>query len=128
MKFIGDRLQTVLRGQFNTVALVESDGRETFFISPTWAAKLIAGREFIGYGKDGAVEIVRAVDAPTVLPWKVQVELACESRGKHRRVGVTPNRGAPGRKTWIRRPDKARTGHAGENHTIETWTGRNRRR
>ena len=71
MKFADHKLQAALRRQSDTVVLIDVDGHERRGIGPQYAADFIAGRAFVGYGKNGVVESVKAVDAPRRRPFVI---------------------------------------------------------
>lgn len=69
MKLEGDRLQQRLQQQRETIDLVGADGIRHHGISARYVADTIAGKAFIGYGKNGVVECVKAIDAPRQGPF-----------------------------------------------------------
>lgn len=120
MKFEGDALQQRLRDQAATVVLVDVEGCERANVSARYAAGYIAGRRYVGYGKNGVVLSVVSVDAPKRLPMYLSLRpgplapclLAAVQNikpcGKHN----------PDRMTWEQRPEFSNTGNAGAIETV----------
>jgi hypothetical protein len=113
MKREGDRLQQRLRQQRETVSLVGADGVERHGVSAKYAADFIMGGEFIGYGKNGVIDYVKAMDAPEQGPFATRRDVTAIMRSFPRLPDVHKNKQQAGAKQWVEHPDKAKLGCGG---------------
>jgi hypothetical protein len=110
VKFQGNKLQERLRQQRERVTLIESDGRERKNITPHCAADIISGREFIGYGKNGVIEFVKAVGAPRRGPFVVAADIRSLLRDFPRLR--TASRSAQQGLEWRQQPAASKNGRS----------------
>jgi hypothetical protein len=118
MKLEGDKLQQRLRQQRETVNLVGVDGVERHGISAKYAADSIAAGDFIGYGKNGVVDSVKAMDAPEQGPFATRRDVAAIMRSFPRVLDVQKNAQQAGAKHWVPQPVNAKLGCSAEVSTI----------
>lgn len=118
MKYTDDKLQAALRRQLEAVVLIDVDGSERHGISAQYAAGFIAGRGFIGYGKSGVVECVRAVDAPQRGPFATRHDVAAVMADFPRLMHAGKNPQDPGAKHWVQQPVFSSTGRPGKVATV----------
>ncbi len=120
MKWNGHKLQLILRQQVNTVIFVNLDGRELLGISASYAADLIKGEQYTGFGRNGVVERLKPTTLRTAsaIGWDIR-QLMSEYP---KRPTVHGNYRDPGAKTWVQQPTKAKTGATGQTKTIHFKT------
>jgi hypothetical protein len=118
VNFEGQKLQTVLRRQVESVRLVDDDGRERRGISARYAADFILEKEYIGFGKNGVIEFLRPVTMNSTQPFATAWDIRKLMTEYPKEPLVHGNYREPGAKTWIQQPVRAKTGRSGSTTSI----------
>jgi hypothetical protein len=118
MKAEGQKLQSILRRQVDTVRLVDDDGRERCGISARYAADFILEKEYIGFGKNGAIEFLKPAGMDGKQPFATTWDVRQLMADYPSQPPVQRNYRARGSKTWVQQPVNAKTGRAGSITTI----------
>jgi hypothetical protein len=118
MKAEGQKLQSILRRQVDTVRLVDDDGRERCGISARYAADFIMEKSYIGFGKNGVIEFLKPVGMEGRQPFATTWDVRQLMKDYPSQPPVQRNYRERGSKTWVEQPVNARTGRAGSINTI----------
>jgi hypothetical protein len=118
VKAEGQKLQSMLRQQVESVRIVGDDGRERRGISARFAADFIMEKSYIGFGKNGVIEFLRPTDLDSSQPFATNWDIRQLMTEYPKKPPVQNNHRERGSKTWVQQPVRAKTGHGGVVTTI----------